>query len=267
MRRARAFDPARLLAYLIAAFIVVPLLVVVATSFTASTFIAFPPNGFSLRWYQEVLADARFLRALGISLRIALIACAVTTVIALLAGVALERYRFRGKAALHSLFTMPLIVPMVVLAIGALFMFSSLGIARTVSALVLAHVVITLPYALRLLVTALSVLDRDIERSAVILGASDPRVFFDITLPQIVPSLIASVILTFLVSVNNAILAVFLSGTRTETLPLLMFNLTENAVSPAISAMAGLVLLITFAFLVLLERLFGLDALAGGRPQ
>lgn len=262
-RRTALIDPGRVIAYVICAFILLPLFIVLSTSFTSSNFISFPPEGFSTRWYGEILADQRFLRALWVSLRLALITSLVTTVLATLAALAIERYEFRGKALLSSVLTMPLIIPMVVLAIGSLFLFSSIGIARTLTGLAVAHVVITFPYALRVISTALSLVDRDIERSAMMLGASRFRLFFDITVPQMAPSFVAATILTFLVSMNNAIMAVFIAGPRTETLPLLMFNLTVNNVSPAVSAMAGLVVLVTFSFLLLLERLFGLDAIAG----
>lgn len=262
-RRAAILDPGRLIAYLISAFILLPLFIVMSTSLTNSNFISFPPDGISTRWYADIFTDQRFLRALWVSVRLALVTCLLSTILATLAALAIERYEFPGKALLSSVLTMPLIIPMVVLAIGSLFLFSTIGIARTMTGLAISHIVITFPYALRVISTALGLVDRDIERSAMVLGASRFRLFFDITVPQIAQSFVAATILTFLISMNNAILAVFIAGPRTETLPLLMFNLTVNDISPAVSAMAGLVVLVTFAFLLLLERLFGLDAIAG----
>jgi putative spermidine/putrescine transport system permease protein len=254
------------IAYAVVGFVVVPILVVVGSSLTRTGYVTFPPVGLSFQWYNSVLADPQILIAARFSLVLALTAALLSTTLGLGASFALERSKLRGKSVITSLLMAPLAVPAIVLALGMVFFMTAVGLIRTFQGLLLGHLVVTLPYATRALSTALVGVDRNLEQSAAILGASPLAVLFKVTLPLMRSGIIAALMFSFLASFNNVTVSLFLVGVRTQTLPITIFRLSEYSLSPSLSAIASLVMLLTVTLALILEKRFGIyGLLARGR--
>lgn len=253
--------PMRLIAYAVCLFVALPIIIVVISSITAASYVTFPPEGITLRWYSEVVADPRLMRSLRTSASVALITAALAAVCGLAASLALDRHRFKGKEAISTFLLAPVILPSIVLALGMIFFMTAIGLIRTIPGLVLSHLVVAMPYAIRALSASLGGLNRDVERSASILGAAPLVVLYKITLPLIKPGLIAALMFSFLASFNNVALSLFVAGPRTQTLPLEIFRMTQDVNTPNVAAIASLLMGFTTVVVLVLESKFGLYGL------
>jgi|SRR5690625_198001 len=253
----------RVIAYSIILFILAPILIVFISSFTASNYVAFPPEGLSIKWYMEAFKSTKFIKATGISLFIAFITAIISCALALAVTFAIERYTFKGKDILNTLFFAPLTMPMIGLGIGLLFFLTATGIVRTNTALILSHTVVAIPYAIRALSSVVGSIDIDVERSALMLGANPFTVLYKITLPMIMPGLMAAWMFSFLISFNNVTISIFIVGPKTETLPIALYHLTENSLSPMIASIATIAILIAGVIVVVLEKRFGVYGMLG----
>src|SRR5262245_56468092 len=174
----------KLLALLMFIFLLAPLLVVLPISFSGDNYMMFPPTTWSTRWYSAIFMDAKMVSAFTTSIALACVVTLLSLAIGLPAAYALARLNLPGAAALSSLFTAPLLLPTIVLVLAILIVFSGYGLLGTFQGLVAAHLVVTLPYAIRVLSTALSTLPPPIEEAAATLGASPITVFRRVTLPM-----------------------------------------------------------------------------------
>jgi putative spermidine/putrescine transport system permease protein len=248
-------------AYAVAAFIIIPILVVIGSSLTTTRYVTFPPVGVSLEWYGAALSDPKITGALQVSLTIAAATALISTTLGLAASFALERSTFRGKSLITALLMAPLAVPAIVLALGMVFFMTTIGLIRTVQGLVLGHLVVALPYAIRALSTALVGVDSDLEQSAAILGASPLAILVKITLPLMRSGIVAALMFSFLASFNNVTISLFLVGLRTQTLPIAIFRLSEFSLLPSLSAIATVVMAMTAVTMFLMEKKFGIYTL------
>lgn len=244
--------------YLICALILFPIVVVFVVSLTETSYLTFPPEGLTFDWYRTALENSRITRALGVSVRVGLISAIVASILGVIGGIHLGRSRSRMARPINALFLAPLTVPMIVLAIGLLFFLTSLGLVRTVTALVIGHVVITFPYVLRMVSASIGRGIVYLERAAAVLGANPWKSFWGVTFPSIRAGIVAGMLFAFLVSFNNVTIALFLSGVRTQTLPVLLLNLTQERVSPEIAALSTVLIMITYAVMIVAERRFGI---------
>ena len=181
------------------------------------------------------------------------------------AALAIARYRFRGRDALAALFLSPLMIPHVVLGIAFLRFFTQIGLGGTFAGLVLSHIVIVLPFALRLTLASAIGLDRAIEHAAVSLGASDWTVLKRITLPLVMPGLVSGWALAFINSFDEVTMTVFIAAHNTETLPVRMFLYIQDNIDPLVTSVSACVIAITVLALVALDRAYGLERLLVGR--
>ncbi|MGE0716945.1 MAG: ABC transporter permease, partial [Alphaproteobacteria bacterium] len=175
-------------------FLALPAIVVVAASFSSGSLLTFPPRGFTLAWYGRTFADAAFMASLKNSVELAIISTALALALGLPAGYALARYRFRGRELAQSVLMAPLVVPAVVFAIGLLQLLSIVGLARTMAALVVGHVVVTLPYVVRNMTAAFVLFDPSLEQAARNLRATPWQVIRRVTLPVMLPSVLSSAV-------------------------------------------------------------------------
>jgi putative spermidine/putrescine transport system permease protein len=152
----------------------------------------------------------------------------------------------------------PLALPTIVLALGMLFFMSVIGLVGSASGLVMGHLVVALPYAVRALSASMGGVNRDIERSAAVLGAPPAVVAWKVTLPLMRPGVIAAFIFAFLISFNNVSISLFIAGPTTQTLPLTIFRLAQDVQTPTLAALAALVMWLTTVVVVLLEKSVGL---------
>lgn len=244
-----------------ALFAVLPGAVVLLASLTAGASMAFPPQGLSLRWYVELFSSPDVLDALWVSLVVAFATSIVAVALAIPAAFALVRHRFRGSAVVEAILLSPLAVPHVVVGIGILQVYSQLAVRADFLSLTIGHLIITIPFATRMLIASLSGLDRRTEHAAASLGAPPARVFRTIVLPQLKVATFGALVAAFIISFDDLALTVFLVQPGYATVPVLLFGQAENNPSPAIHAASVLLLVASWLALLALDRLIGLERL------
>jgi putative spermidine/putrescine transport system permease protein len=227
-------------------------------SFNPTAILSFPPAGFSLRWYANVLTYPQFQRAAVNSVLVTLGAVALALPIGTLAALALERARLRGRSLWAAALLSPLVVPGVAAGLGFLILAAALGLLRSRSVLIVAHVALVLPFVVRSVWVSVRNLDPALERAAASLGATPVRVFFRVTLPLLRPGLFAGLIFAVVVSVNEFVVSLFISNRVTEILPVAMFNYVVNYTDPTIAALSSLFIAATFLVVWLADRYLNL---------
>lgn len=248
----------------ISLFIIAPIAVVLIGSFTAGDSVVFPPQGLSLRWYVTLVrGHADLVEAFWVSLELALVSAGLATAVGLLAGFALVRYDFAGRQPLTLLFLSPLLVPSIVIGIAMLQFLSTIGLGFHPAGLLLGHVIITLPFAIRLIVASLVGLDPALELAARSLGAGRLAVFRRITLPLIRAGVVSGFILAFIVSFENVTVSLFLVSPQLVTLPVRIFGYIENSPTPVVTVASALLLFASGVLIAVLQRLVGVDRLWG----
>ncbi|MBM3526179.1 MAG: ABC transporter permease [Alphaproteobacteria bacterium] len=243
---------------LVVVFLALPIAIVIPSAFNTDATLVFPPQGFSLRWFANIAARPEFFQAFLVSVGVALIATAVSLVVGTLSAIALVRYRFPGREALTLLFLTPLIFPAIVLAVAIAMVLAPLDLLRTFSGLVLAHVVITLPYVIRTVGGTLTEIDRAYEEAAHTLGADRWRTFRHVTLPLLRPALLAAATFSLIISFDEFTISLFLVGPGLKTLPLEIYNYTDVSIDPTVAAISTLLILLTALAVIAIERLVGL---------
>lgn len=236
-------------------FLLAPLGVVFVLSLSAGDYLTFPPPGWSGRWFAALFGNAALMNAARNS---AILAAAVTC-IALLAGVpaALAVARGMAPAPVAALLSLPLLMPTLVLGLALLMVLQPLGLLATWTGLALGHLVVVLPFVVRLMVTALSALPPDLEAAAATLGAAPLRVFLHVTLPLTLPGALAAATLSFLLSFDETVISLFLVGPRLTTLPVSLFHYAETRADPLVAALAVSLVLFSAAAVLLVDRLVG----------
>lgn len=244
----------RLVVLALVAFMTLPTVVVVAVSFNPTAILSFPPTGFSLRWYANVLGYPQFQRAAVNSLLVTGGAVLLALPIGTLAALALERAQLRGRAMWATLLLSPLVVPGVAAGLGFLILAAALGLLRSRSVLIAAHVALALPFVVRSVWVSVRNLDPALERAAASLGAPPWRVFRRVTLPLLRPGLFAALLFAIVVSVNEFVVSLFISTRVTEILPVAMFTYVVNYTDPTIAALSTLFIGTTFLVVWLADR-------------
>mgnify|MGYP003339053546 FL=1 len=250
---------------LFVAFMLAPILVVCFVAFTPEGYLSFPTHTWSLRWFRAIARYPEFIAAFWRSLGLGALSSAVAVAISVPAALAIARYRFPGREAMSALFMSPLMIPHIVLGVAFLRFFTQVGLGGTFAGLVLAHIVIVLPFALRLTLASAVGLDRSIEYAAVSLGASEWTVLRRITLPLVLPGLVSGWALAFINSFDEVTMTVFIAAPGTETLPVRMFLYIQDSIDPLVTSVSACVIAITVVALVALDRAWGLERLLVGR--
>jgi putative spermidine/putrescine transport system permease protein len=250
---------------LVVAFMLAPLVVVCLVAFTPTDTLAVPWGAYSLRWFRAVFEHGDLVQSFWNSLGVAVVAATVSVLLAVPAGLAIARHEFPGRQALNGLLMSPLIVPHLVLGVAMLRLFALLDVRGSAWWLTLAHVVIVTPYALRLMVAALAGMDASIEQAAASLGASRWTVFRRITLPLMLPGITGGWMLAFINSFDEVTMSIFITSPQTVTLPVRMYMLATESIDPMMAAVSALIVGLTAAVMVLLDRLYGLDKVLVGQ--
>ena len=244
---------------LLVAFMTLPTVVVIAVSFNPTAILSFPPAGFSLRWYGNVLTYPQFQRAALNSVVVTGGAVALALPIGTMAALALERGHLRGRSVWAALLLSPLVVPGVAAGLGFLILAAALGLLRSRAVLVTVHVALVLPFVVRSVWVSVRNLDPALERAAASLGATPWRVFRRVTLPLLRPGLFAGLLFAVVVSVNEFVVSLFISNRVTETLPVAMFSYVVNYTDPSIAALSSLFIGATFLAVWLADRYLDLS--------
>ena len=232
------------------AFLYVPLLLVVVYSFNDSR-VATVWGGFSTRWYGELLRNEQILDAAFLSLRIATTAATLATLLGTMAGLALARFRrFKGRTLFSGMITSPMVMPEVITGLSLLLLFVALQQVtgwpgqRGFGTITIAHTTFAMAYVAVIVQSRLMAMDESLEEAAMDLGGRPLRVVFDITLPLIAPAMVAGWLLAFTLSLDDLVIASFVSGPGSNTLPMYIFSKVKLGVSPDINALATLIIVL-----------------------
>jgi putrescine transport system permease protein len=239
------------------AFLYIPLISVIFYSFNDSR-LATVWGGFSTRWYGELFRNDQILDAMFLSLRIAATSATFATILGTMAGLILVRFgRFRGRALFSGMITSPLVMPEVITGLSLLLLFVSLQQLigwpgqRGFSTITIAHTTFSMAYVAVVVRSRLAAMDESLEEAAMDLGCGPLRVIFDITLPLIAPAMVAGWLLAFTLSLDDLVIASFVSGPGSSTLPMYIFSKVKLGVTPDINALASLIILIVSVGLLL----------------
>jgi len=236
-------------------FLVVPIVAVVPLSFNSGTFLTYPLEGFSFRWYDDFFTSPRWLPALRNSFIVGIATTAIATPLGTLAALGLVRAEFRLKPLVVGLLISPLIVPVIITAIGIYFVYSPLGLTSSRLGLVLAHAVLATPFVVVVVHATLQGFDPALWRAALSLGAPPIAVFRKIVLPLIAPGVISGAIFAFTTSFDEIVTTIFIAGPEQRTLPLQMFDGVREQISPTITAAATLLIAVSVVMLGAIEAL------------
>jgi putative spermidine/putrescine transport system permease protein len=231
-------------------FLIGPMLVVIPMSFTEAKILSWPPEGFSTQWYARMLDDPQWSRGFGNSALVALWTTVLSTVLGTLAALGIVRGRFPGKGIANALILSPLIVPVIIIAIGFFAFFSVARLAGTLPGLVLAHTALAVPFVIINVGTVLRTMDRNLELAAASLGANPARTFWRITFPIILPGVVAGALFAFITSWDEVVVSIFMTSTRFRTLPVEMWEQVRQVVDPTVAAVATVVMAVTTTVLV-----------------
>ena len=236
------------------AFLYVPVLFLQLFSFNDSAFITFPLSGFTTRWYEQMLADDAMLHALVNSLEVGATTALLSTLVALLAAKALTRYRVPGAAALLALTSLPLFIPDIVLGISLLILLNTVAIPLSLVSVIVGHTLICIPFAITVLMSRLEGFDKNLEEASLDLGENGWITFWRVTFPLALPGIISSLLLCFIVSFDEFLIAYFLAGNE-ATLPIYIWSQLRFPYKlPAVLALGASILVVSAALVVFAER-------------
>jgi len=243
---------------LLLGFIILPAVVVAIAAFNDRALLAFPPEGFSLRWFVKAFEYRDFQTGFHNGLIVMLAASAIAVVIGTAFAFALDRYRFIGRGVIESLLLAPLVVPHFTVGLGFLILAARLSLMRGFTVVIVCHVVLVLPFVLRSVYISLRNLDRRLELAAESLGARPARVLFTVTLPLLVPGVVSGWLFAEILSFNEFTASLFVTAQRTQTLPVAMYNYVREYADPTMAAMSLIFIVGTTLLLTLANTLFGL---------
>lgn len=248
--------------YGIYVFLYAPIGIVMLLSFTESRIPSFPMKGFTFDWYLQILPpnyDTQIVNGLFTSLKIAILSSVGAGVFGTLTALGMVRGSFESRwlsqRFLNTLFLSPIVVPWVVTGIAMLTLYNLIGIQGTLFSVILGHVLITMPFVIMVVSSRLYGFDRELEDAAQNLGATELRTFYEVTLPLIMPGIIAGMLFAFTISFDNFTQTFFWVGTNTETLPIVIYSKIRTGLDPTINAIGTLVVLFSLSIALIAEKL------------
>lgn len=236
---------------LILTFLVVPVLIVVPMSFSDSRFLTFPPPAYSLRWYRTFFGNPGWIEAARVSLILAVSTAIGSTVVGTAAAYALNATRSKALRSLSVLLLLPLVVPVIIVAVGVFFVFAKIGLVASMPGLILANIMLGTPYVVTAVLAGLRGFDPAQEMAARSLGMNRLRAFATVTLPQIRPSVISGALFAFISALDETVVAIFISGGENQTLTKRMFTSLRDEIDPTIAAISTLLTAASFLILLL----------------
>ncbi len=239
-------------------FLMAPLVVVIGASFADSAVFDFPPRILSWRWYQAIPRLSGFWQSIALSLQIAAISTAAALALGTLAAIAVVQGRFPGRDALATFLVSPLMLPGLVIGVAILQAFRAVGLRDAYASLMIAHVVVTLPYVVRTVLASLNLFDFTLIDAARTLGCSYPRALVKVMVPALAPAFLTGGLFAFLASIDNYPISIFLTDVRNKTLPIQMLQYIEESPDPTIAAVSSMIIGFTILVLLLGDRMVGL---------
>lgn len=236
-----------LLACLTALYLVAPVFIVIPTSFNDSSFLAFPPEEWSTRWFSSYFEDPTWISATLSSLRIGALVTLCSVVLGTLASLAMVRGRYPLRTLVGGLVLAPVLVPYVVIGLAVYALFLRMGLTQTTLGFVLVHTALAVPFVVINVSSALVSFDRRLEMAAMSLGANRISTFMRVTLPVIAPSMAAGALFAFITSFDEVVTSIFLAGPDLTTLPVQMWSGVRVQIDPTVAAVSTMLLLVTLS--------------------
>ena len=247
----------KILAALVLGFTLCPVIMLIIAAFNPAPYFTFPPEDFSFKWFQEFFNNREYQSALQVSVVVALSAVVVALITGIPAAFAVDRYDFPGKPFIHTLLLSSLLLPRVIWAVALLQYYALLRVLGSPLGLILAHSVLVLPYVVRMVLSSLAYVDRDVEKAAQSLGASPLRSFVEITLPLVLPGVIIGAVFGFVISFTDVVVATFISGVRFITLPVRIYvEQRGQEIAPTAIAASAVVILVIIVLEIVGEKFF-----------
>ena len=245
-------------------FLMLPIVITVAASFTSSPVYTLPPPEWSLRWYASLERRSGLWDAVVLSLNLAVVSTIIALVLGTLACIAVTRGNFRGREAIATFAVSPLMMPGLVVGVALLQFFREIGLRDAYWSLLLGHVVITLPFVMRTLLASMSAFDFNMIDAARTLGLSFPKAILKVLVPNLAPAYLTSGLFAFLASMDNYPISIFLTDARNKTLPIKMLQYLEEQPDPSLAAMSSGLILLAVIVLVFGARTVGLNRMIQG---
>ncbi len=236
-------------------FLIFPILAIIPISFSSGSFLSYPMPGFSLQWYEAVLQPFPWLETLWNSLFIAICATVLATTLGTLAAYGLTVSRFPGRGLVIAIIISPLIVPIIVVALGVYFFFARVGLLGTFTGLIMAHTALGAPFVVITVLATLQGFDMQLVRASSSLGAKPMATFRQVTFPLIAPGIATGALFAFITSFDEVVVALFVASPAQFTLPRQMFAGLRDQLDPSIVAMSTLLILFTSLILIVMELL------------
>jgi len=237
---------------LIIVYLIAPMVIVLVISFSSAPFLTFPPPGFSLQWYGKLFSDPDWLGSLITSVQIMLPTGVVATAFGTAAALGIARGRFPGAAIISSVLMAPLVIPVIITAAALFGFFGGLGLNGTLGGLILAHTVLTIPYVVATVLASIRVLDEQLEKAALTLGATYWSAFWRVVFPLILPAILSGFLFAMIISFDELVVSLFISSPFLRPVTVKMWSDIRGDVNPTISAIGSLIFL--FSLVVLLAE-------------
>jgi len=241
------------LAGLVLAFLIIPCLIVIPMSFSASQYLEFPPREWSLRWYQAYLGSPEWMAATWMTFKVAICSTLIATLFGTLAAYALAQVHGGLAVLVRGLIMLPMLVPIILVAVGVFFVYSRTGLNNSVSGLILAHSVLAMPFVLIAVGNGLQGFDMNQEMAARSLGASRTWAFVSVTLPQLKLSIFSGALFAFIASFDEVVVALFIVSGDSSTLPRKMFANIRDQIDPTVAAVSTLMIGLSIVLLVVMQ--------------
>ena len=252
-------------AWLVVIYLLMPLLVIVGSSFTTTAYLKFPPEGFTWVWYLKFLGDTSYLDSMWLSAMLAVCATILAIFLGVPVALVLSRESVIGSRTISAMFLSPLVLPTIVIGAALLQYASALGFARSFFALLVGHTVLVVPYIVRTTMASLAGFNRALEEAARDLGATGLQAFLLVTLPLIKPGLIAGALFAVIMSWINVELSMFNTTASLMPIPVKLFNYIQYNVDPMIAAVSATTIYVAVLVVVALDLIVGIDKVATTR--
>jgi putative spermidine/putrescine transport system permease protein len=236
-----------------------PTLVILGASFTEGNMIVFPPEGFSLRWYEKVLGSESLQEAFGRSLWVSLICTAAGVPAGTLAALGMARFRLRFSGVLQIYLLLPFTIPLIASGIGLMLFFGEIGVLGELWPVGIACAVINLPFMIWAVLASVNGLDPDLENAAANCGAPPVQTFLTVTLPAVMPGVITGGLILFVLAFNEFLVSLLLTDAHTVTLPVSIYNSIRSIITPDLAAVSVVYIVVAGLAIVLLDRIVGLE--------
>ena len=240
-------------------FLIMPIVVIIPLGFNPIPFFTYPMEGFSLRWYEEIFGDSPisilWQRSMVNSVIVAVCATLIATCLGTLAALGLTRANFPGKSIVMAILISPIMVPIVVTAIGMFYFYAKIGLVSTLTGIILAHTALGVPFVVITVTATLQGFDHNLVRAGAILGAGPVRVFRKVTLPIITPGVVSGGLFAFAASWDEIVIVIFLASSEQHTIPRRMWSGIRELLSPTIIAAATMLIIISIILMFTMEGL------------